>query len=346
MEGEKTMSQLADMIINNAHRILENTDLTALDNKTILITGASGLIGIHMLACLREMREIVRPKKVYAVVNREPLPFVRELIDFEGTQVIRGDLTDTGFCESLPAADCIIHAACYGQPIRFMEDPIKTLKLNTQTTFSLLEKLEVGGKFLFISTSEVYTGLSDPPFNESQIGTTDPGHARACYIEAKRCGEAIVNVCRFKGADAKSVRLALAYGPGTRIGDKRVISEFIQRGFDKEIRLMDHGSAQRAYCYVTDAVELMWKVLISGRESVYNVGGVSQRSIAQLAQTIADIMNANVVFPDTPQEVKGGPVNAWLDMTRANNEFGKNYYVPLEEGLAQTIEWYTILRAL
>lgn len=340
------MSLLTDMIVNNAHKILESTDLAALDNKTLLITGASGLIGIHMIACLREVREYIRPKKIYALVNREPLPFIQELLDFEGVQVLRGDLTSTGFCESLPAADCVIHAACYGQPIRFMEDPIKTLKLNTLTTFSLLEKLELDGKFLFISTSEVYTGLTDPPFTESQIGTTNPEHPRACYIEAKRCGEAIVNVCRSKGADAKSVRLALAYGPGTRMGDKRVISEFIQRGFDKEIRLMDHGAARRAYCYVTDAVELMWKILISGSESVYNVGGVSERSIAQLAQAIGDIMNANVIFPDTPQEVKGGPVNAWLDMTRANTEFGKKYYVPLEEGLAQTIEWYKALSAL
>ncbi|MGE5496094.1 MAG: NAD-dependent epimerase/dehydratase family protein [Burkholderiales bacterium] len=339
------MSLLTDMITNNALKILESTDLSALDNKTLLVTGASGLIGIHMITCLREVRERVRPKKIYALVNREPLSFIRELLDFEGVQVLRGDLTNTGFCESLPAADCIIHAACYGQPIRFMEDPIKTLKLNTLTTFSLLEKLEVGGKFLFISTSEVYTGLSDPPFAETQIGTTDPGHPRACYIEAKRCGEAIVNVCRSKGADAKSARLALAYGPGTRMGDKRVISEFIQRGFDKEIRLMDQGAARRAYCYVTDAVELMWKILISGRESVYNVGGVSERSIAQLAQTIGDMMNASVVFPDTPQEVKGGPMNAWVDMTRANTEFGKKEYVSLEDGLAQTIEWYRVLRA-
>lgn len=338
------MSQQADMILDNAQRILKGTNLSALKNKSILITGASGLIGVHMLACLRQISHDVQ--KVYAVVNREPLPFVRELLDYDGAQILRGDLTDMAFCDSLPKVDCIVHAAGYGQPIRFMENPIKTLKLNTLATFSLLEKLIPGGKFLFVSTSEVYTGISQPPFSESQIGTTSPEHPRACYIEAKRCGEAIVNVYRSKGADAKSARLALAYGPGTRLGDRRVISEFIQKGFEKEIRLMDHGTARRAYCYVTDAVELLWKILLSGSEAVYNVGGVSDRSIAELAQAIAQQMSANVVFPEVPKEVKGGPVNAWLDMTKAGTEFGKNAYVSLEDGLEQTIKWYMMLRTL
>ncbi len=338
------MSQLAEMIMDNAQRILKDTDLSALKDKTVLITGASGLIGVHMLACLQQISNDV--KQVYAVVNQEPLPYVEELLDEDNAQILRGDLTDTSFCESLPAADCIVHAAGYGQPIRFMENPLKTLKLNTLTTFSLLEKLNPGGKFLFVSTSEVYTGLSQPPFSESQIGTTNPGHPRACYIEAKRCGEAIVNVHRSKGVDAKSARLALAYGPGTRLGDRRVISEFIQKGFDKEIRMMDLGTARRAYCYVTDAVELLWKIVLSGSEAVYNVGGVSDRSIAQLAVEIAKQMSANVVFPEVPQEVKGGPVNAWLDMTKVRAEFGKEAYVSLEDGLAQTIKWYTMLRTL
>jgi nucleoside-diphosphate-sugar epimerase len=128
------------------------------------------------------------------------------------------------------------------------------------------------------------------------------------------------------------------------MGDRRAISEFIQKGFGKEIVLMDHGSARRAYCYVTDAVELLWKILISGGNAVYNVGGVSDRSIAQLAQTIGELMDARVVFPDLPQEVRGGSANAWLDMTSANAEFGKKAYVPLEEGLTQTIAWYAMLR--
>ena len=340
------MSQLTDMIINNALSILKDTDISALHRKTVLITGASGLIGVHLLACLRQARNDILPQKVYAVVNREPLPYMRELLDYDEAQILRGDLTDTEFRDSLPAADCIIHAAGYGQPIRFMENPLTTLKINTAATFSLLEKLKPGGKFLFVSTSEVYTGLYEPPFSESQIGTTSPEHPRACYIEAKRCGEAIVNIHRLQGADAKSARLALAYGPGTRLGDRRVINEFIQRGFDKEILLRDHGSARRAYCYVTDAVELLWKILLSGSKAVYNVGGVTDRSIAQLAQAVGELMHANVAFPEVQQEVKGGPANAWLDMTRANTEFHKKEYVPLEEGLAQTIKWYTILRTL
>ena len=97
----------------------------------------------------------------------------------------------------------------------FMQNPVKTLQLNTSTTLLLFEKLLPGGKFLFISTSELYSGLSHPPFTEQQIGTTNTTHPRACYIEGKRCGEAIVNAFREQGVNAKSARLALAYGPGT-----------------------------------------------------------------------------------------------------------------------------------
>lgn len=336
------MGKETSIILRNARTILRSVDLNALHGKTILLTGASGLIGVHMCACIKESG--IKPIKLCAVVNSDPLPFVHEVLDGIDAQIFKGDLTDPAFCASLPMADCIIHAAGYGQPIRFLENPLKTLKLNTLTTFALFDKLLPGGSFLFLSTSEVYTGLATPPFDETKIGTTDPSHPRACYIEAKRCGEAIVNVFRAQGLDAKSARLALAYGPGTRLGDKRVISSFIQKGFDGKIVLLDHGQARRAFCYVTDAVEIMWHILLKGTEAVYNVGGVHDRSIAELAQAVGTLMNVPVAFPDIQQGVKGGPVQAWLDMTKATAEFGKQTFVPLEDGLAQTIEWYSALR--
>jgi nucleoside-diphosphate-sugar epimerase len=338
------MSKQTDIITNNAVTILKNIDLSELGGKTILVTGASGLIGIHFLACLKQVRDSMeKPFKVIAAVNRDPLPFVKEFLDYEEAFIMQGDLTDIDFCRSLPNADYIIHAASYGQPIRFMENPLKTLKLNTLATYILFEKLKPGGKFLFVSTSELYIGLISPPFKETDIGITNTNHPRSCYIEAKRCGETIVNVYRERGVDAKSVRLAAAYGPGTRLDDKRVISSFIQKAFNEEIKLLDHGKAVRAYCYVTDAVEIMWNVLLKGREAVYNVGGIYKNTIGELANTIGSIMNVPVVFPDTPDEVNGSPEESWLDMTKVQQEFGKTDYVPLEDGIRKTIEWYKLL---
>ena len=223
-----------------------------------------------------------------------------------------------------------------------MEHPEITIKLNTYVTLTLLEKvLTKNGKFLFISTSEVYSGLLNPPFREEQIGTSSPLHPRACYIEAKRCGETIVNVYRNKGVAATSARLSLAYGPGTRSGDRRVLNNFIEKALiDKEIRLLDKGDAKRTYCYVSDAVNMMWQILLKGKECVYNVGGFSTVTIAELARFVGEISGVNVVFPENGGVgVSGAPEDVRLDLSRITSEFGKRELVNLETGLRSTIEW-------
>jgi len=143
-----------------------------------------------------------------------------------------------------------------------MEKSTKTLKLNTETTFYLFDKLKKNGKFLFLSTSEVYSGLANPPHKESEIGTTNTTHPRSCYIEAKRCGEAICNAHREKGVQSKSARLSLAYGPGTKPNDLRVINSFIQKALQGKRELLDQGEAKRTYCYKSDKTEIMETVLI------------------------------------------------------------------------------------
>ncbi|MBA4687503.1 MAG: NAD-dependent epimerase/dehydratase family protein [Candidatus Galacturonibacter soehngenii] len=341
------MSKQANLIESNAHTILEKIDLSALQGKSILITGASGLIGIHFLSCLKIIREQMKePFQVFGIVNRKPLAFVKEFFDYDQAHMLQGDLTDIDFLKSLPNVDYIIHAASYGQPIRFMENPLKTLKLNTLATYLLFEKLNEGGKFLFVSSSEVYIGLNTPPFKESEIGTIMTNQPRACYVEAKRCGEAIVNVYRRKGVDAKIVRLSATYGPGTRLDDKRVISSFIQKAYKGDLKLMDHGRAVRAYCYVTDAVENMWNVLLHGKDDIYNIGGIYKNTIAQVAEIIGELIDVSVVYPDIPDEVNGSPEESWLDVEKINNEFKKTNYVMLKEGIKKTVEWYQLLQEL
>ncbi|OYP21334.1 hypothetical protein CG709_08050, partial [Lachnotalea glycerini] len=100
----------------------------------------------------------------------------------------------------------------------------------------------------------------------------------------------------------------------------------------------------RAYCYVTDAVEIMWEVLLHGIDAVYNVGGVYKNTISEVAKTIGKVMNVPVVYPDLTDEVNGSPEESWLDMTKVQREFIKTDYVALEEGILQTIEWYRLLQ--
>jgi len=338
------MNKLISIIAEDAEQICSRIDFSEIQGKTILLSGASGLIGVYFLACLWHLSSTLKvPFKVHAIMQSKPYSYLEYFLNCPGVRVFRGDLTNKRFCDDLPQADYIIHAAGYGQPGRFMENPIKTLQLNTSATFSMFEKLSPQGKFLFISTSEVYSGLPNPPYKESEIGTTNTTHPRACYIEAKRCGEAICNAYRAKGMNAKSARLSLAYGPGTRKGDQRVINSFIQRALTGQITLRDQGMANRTYCYVSDAVEIMWNILLFGKEPVYNVGGNSRITIRELALAIGKHLNVPVVFPTVSQDMIGAPDDVYLDMTKVRNEFGKTDYVTFDKGLTRTIEWQQIL---
>lgn len=234
--------------------------------------------------------------------------------------------------------DIIYHGAGYGQPMKFIADKIKTIEINTKTTIELFKKLKPGGKFLYVSTSEVYSGARTP-YKEDVLGTTTPSHSRACYIEAKRCGEAICHAYRDLGFDVKIARLSLAYGPAKR-GDSRVLNQFIEQGLTGNITLRDGGHALRTYCYVKDAAELMWKILLQGKQTVYNVGGFSTVSILELAEQIGKIMNATVTLPDLDTTLDGAPENVCLDMNRTLDEFPDQSFTNLDKGLRATIKAY------
>ncbi|MFA6129484.1 MAG: NAD-dependent epimerase/dehydratase family protein [Candidatus Omnitrophota bacterium] len=338
---------LISIIEEDAAKVAAATSLRTLAGKTILLTGASGLLGIHFLAVLREVsRQGYAPKSVTAVVHSKPDDHFKFFLDFKGAKKVQGDLTDLNFIKRLGKFDYIIYAAGYGQPGRFMQDPVRTLKLNTATVLALFDHLAAGGRFLFVSSAEVYSGLPNPPYKETQMGSTNTTHPRSCYIEGKCCGEAICNAYRDRGIQASSARLALAYGPGTKPGDRRVINSFIERGITQgKITLQDMGIAKRTYCYVSDAVEILCHILLNGKEPVYNVGGFSRITIAQLAKEIGHYLNVPVEFPADARELGGAPEDVSLDMSLAENEFRKTQYVPFDEGLIKTIKWQKALYA-
>ncbi|WP_431862546.1 NAD-dependent epimerase/dehydratase family protein [Azospirillum sp.] len=335
------MPDLGDLILEDCDRIVERVDLAGLRDQSILITGASGLLGLHMIGCFKRLAQKTgRPVQV-AAVTRSGIPdHLASLFRFPGLSLWRGDIADTAFVASLPAAGCVIHAAGYGQPGKFLENPVTTIRINTTATASLLEKVVPGGKALFVSSSEIYSGSTRTPHRETDIGTTDPMHPRACYIEGKRCGEAICYAFRQRGCDVKAARLALAYGSGTGPTDQRVLNSLIRKALlDGRIALLDQGRAIRTYCHVTDAVELLLRILLSGREPVYNVGGHSTVTILELAQAIGRITGVAVTVPEQEQELAGAPADVALDLSRVRDEFGKNDFVSLESGLEHTIAW-------
>ncbi|MFZ2956807.1 MAG: NAD-dependent epimerase/dehydratase family protein [Candidatus Ozemobacteraceae bacterium] len=333
--------RLISIIGDDARRILADAPLDALAGKSVLVTGASGMIGTYIIATLREFsRKNLVPARVTALVHSEPTEHFKALLDFKGANVVLGDITEPGFIQNLEKFDFIVHAAGFAQPGRFMEDPVKTIIINTSATLALFEKLNMSGSFLFLSSSEVYNGLPCPPYLETQIGTTNTTHPRSCYIEGKRCGEAICNAYRARGVKTSSARVAHAYGPGTKPGDRRVLNSFIERGIKQDkITLQDMGTAKRTYCYISDTVEILLHILLRGKEPIYNVGGVSRTTIAELAIKVGDYLAKTVLFPENAQELGGAPEDVYLDMSLVERDFKKVKYVSFDKGLAQTIEW-------
>jgi nucleoside-diphosphate-sugar epimerase len=284
--------------------------------------------------------------RIFPIVHSNPLKYLKPLLENKTVQVIRGDLTDETFIETLPDADIIIHAAGSAEPSKFMLNPISSLKINTVTTLKLFEKLNKNGRFLFISSSDIYNGLELPKYSENQIGTTNTDHPRACYIEGKRTGETICDLYRQQGINAFSVRLSLTYGPGTRIGDQRVLPSFIQKAIKGKIDLLDSGEVSRTFCYISDAIEMMWHILLYGGHSCYNVGGISSIKIKELADLIGKILNVPVISPKVKTSIAGAPINVCLDMTRILSEYNKEGFIDLEEGIKRTVNWYKGLEGM
>jgi UDP-glucuronate decarboxylase len=325
------------MIKKECESIVNKIDFSELKNKNILVTGASGLIGVYMISCLKEIKEKYNVT-IFAWVKNEIDENFKNI--FDGCNIIKKDITDTSSFHDLPNFDYIIHAAGYGQPGKFLENKIKTITLNTTATINLFNKLNKNGKFLFVSTSELYSGLETENITEQEIGNTNTNHPRACYIEGKRCGETICYSYINQGFDVKIVRLSLAYGPGTKKNDHRVLNSLVQKGIENEvIELMDRGEAIRTYCYITDVIEMFWNILFFGKQNLYNVGGNSKTTIYELAKTIGDYLNKEVKLPDSIKEMEGNPKVVNISTLTYTNEFGVVTFIPLEKGIINTIEW-------
>lgn len=292
--------------------------------KKLLITGAYGLVGSNI--CKRLERD-------FPDVEITKVKF--EVVYDNEWGLVSGYFSDPVYFGN-DSFDYVIHAAGYGQPQMFGKDKIKTIEINTRTTNDLFRAIRPGGKFLYVSTSEVYSGAKTP-YTEQSIGTTTPQHPRACYIEGKRCGEAICMAYRDQGYDVKIARLALAYGPGTKKGDTRVINQFIEQAITKkEIVMKDKGEAQRTYLYIDDCVDMLLNILFKGTQPVYNVGGVDSVSIAQLAYQIADLTDSEVSYGK--EGLKGAPDNVKLSLALTLTEFPRTF-ISLKEGLKRTIEY-------
>lgn len=286
--------------------------------KSILIKGHTGLIGAALYERLRPFNTVQGKSK-----------------SSQDVSLLAGD-------DKISPADFIIHAAGYAQPSKFLADPVATIRLNTETLQKMIDAMKPGARLLYLSSSEVYSGSPRYIHTEEDIGTTSPASARGCYIEAKRCGEAICHAARAQGKDVFIARVSSVYGPGFRRDDTRVLSQFIRMAVEESyVTPKDGGPARRAWLYLDDCVDMLLRILTGGTQAVYNVGGPHECSIAGLAKKIADFGGAAYRLPrNSGNASNGAPAHVKLDISRYVREFGTPEFVSLDDGLRRTIDWY------
>lgn len=314
--------------------------LEKLEGARVLITGASGLIGLSLLATVAAARQAGVSAEIFAGISQRPSAAFSEIARWANARVVRSDLSAAQGFDGLPEADVVVHAAGSGDPGVFGSHKAETLSLGACATLALVRRLPSDGRLLFLSSSEVYQGLGDQPADESMCGTTTPQHPRAAYIEAKRAGEAACSIGRERGLGVTVARLAMTYGPGAAQGDTRVVNALVERCLSSSsTQLVDSGSAVRTLLYTRDAAELLWRVALQGVHAVYNVAGQTVTSIREMADLVAEKTDSQVMSGGG-ESVLGAAREVRVNIDRVLREFPKSDFITLDDGIARTVSWY------
>lgn len=309
-------------------------------NKSFLITGASGLIGSNLVAYLDFLNKNQKANISITAITRSKMtnwmPKSKKITYLHYDLSRNKLLTSTKF-------DHIIHCATYGQPKKFLQHPIETVKLNIDTLIHLLDlAMKTNSTFLCLSSSEIY-GEADKkhiPTDESYWGNVNTLSDRAIYAESKRLAETICYHYS-KLTPVKIARVLIGYGPGVRYDDMRVIPEFIKKAQQNGIlTMMDDGAAERTFCFIADTIEMLLNIMLGGKELVYNVSGNETVSIKQLAEIVGSINKANVKYPELQKKIEGTPQRSAISNKRYRAEFNKKSFVSLKKGLEITSEWF------
>lgn len=303
----------------------------------ILITGGAGLIGSHLCDYF-----IARGDEVIAVDNfiTGSMDNIAHLMENPRFKLIRQDVTE--FLRVEGYLDAVLHFASPASPVSYTAYPIQTLKVGALGTHKACGLARAkGARFLIASTSEVYGDPLVSPQSESYWGNVNPIGPRGVYDEAKRYAEAMTLAYhRAHNLDTRIVRIFNTYGPRNALDDGRVVPNFIGQAIRGEpLTVHGDGTQTRSFCYVSDLVEGIARLLASNEVMPVNIGNPNETTILTFAEKINALTGnrSGIVFRPRPID---DPNRRCPDITRAKTILGWEPQVGLDEGLEKTIAYF------
>lgn len=305
--------------------------------KTAVITGGAGFLGSHL--CDKLISENFRVICVDNLITGNT-DNIAHLAGNENFLFIKHDVTNYIY---LPGdVDFILHFASPASPIDYLQLPIQTLKVGSLGTHKVLG-LAKGKKatFLLASTSEVYGDPEIHPQKEDYWGNVNPIGPRGVYDEAKRFAEALTMAYnRYHNVQTRIVRIFNTYGPRMRPNDGRALPTFIGQALKgKDITVFGDGTQTRSFCYVTDLIEGIFKLLLSEESNPVNIGNPDEIKVIQLAEEIIEITKSKskIIFNDLPVD---DPKIRQPDITRAMEILDWKPLVKRSDGLRYTLDYF------
>jgi len=302
-----------------------------------VVSGAAGFVGSHV--CDRLLAESVT---VLALDNL--LTGVERNIEhLRGHPHFEFRLQDVTLPFDIDGSvDFVLHMASPASPRDYMAYPIETLDVGSLGTRHMLELAQKkDAKFLLTSTSETYGDPAVHPQVETYWGNVNPVGPRSCYDESKRFAEALTMAWhRNRGVRTSIARIFNTYGPRMKLNDGRVVPAFMDQALKGEpITIFGDGAQTRSFCYVSDLVDGLYRLLLSSEEFPVNLGNPREMTIGEFATTIIELTRsrAGVVHHDLPED---DPKQRRPDITKARRILGWNPVVTLEEGMRLTVEYF------
>jgi dTDP-glucose 4,6-dehydratase len=304
---------------------------------TAVVTGGAGFLGSHL--CDRLLDEGFKVICIDNLITGN-IDNIAYHFGNENFTLVKHDVTNYTYISG--RVDYILHFASPASPIDYLKLPIQTLKVGSLGTHKALGLAkEKKARFLLASTSEVYGDPTIHPQGEDYWGNVNPIGPRGVYDEAKRFAEAITMAYhRYHGVDTRIVRIFNTYGPRMRLDDGRALPTFISQALrGEDITVFGDGSQTRSFCYVSDQVDGIFKLLMSNEVEPVNIGNPDEITLKEFAEEIIRLTGtkSKIIYKDLPED---DPKVRQPDIGKARKVLNWEPKVKRSEGLKITIEYF------